>query len=138
LFRRSRWWAPIFHGWRGAMKRRTTSNPFDIELHVEDGIPDSVQDRAKTKIEELTRYASAPILHARLRLSRPRHPAVPRPVMAQANLDVNGRLLRAQVAAPTATEAVDLLDYRMRRQLRRMARHWEAKRGAMPKQEPNE
>lgn len=120
------------------MKRRNTSNPFDIELHVEDGIPESVQDRAKTKIEELTRYASEPILHARLRLSRSRNPAVDRPVMAQANLDVNGRLLRAQVAAPTATEAVDLLDYRMRRQLRRMARHWEAKRGAMPKQEPNE
>ncbi|MFW6205448.1 MAG: sigma 54 modulation/S30EA ribosomal C-terminal domain-containing protein [Actinomycetota bacterium] len=120
------------------MKRRQSSNPFAVELEAEDGFPENVQDRARTKIDELTRYTPEPILHARVRLSRSHNPAVERPVIAQANLDVNGRLLRAQVSAPTGYEAVDELDQRLRRQLRRMARHWEAKRGARPKPEPNE
>lgn len=37
-------------------------------------------------------------------------PAVERPVVAQANLDVNSRLVRGQVQAVTAREAIDRLE----------------------------
>lgn len=96
------------------MKRRNTSNPPDVELEAEDGIAESVQDRAKTKIAELARFTGEPILHARVRLSRSRNPAVSRPMIAQGNLDVNGQTLRAQVAPPY---------YPLPEQQRRVVRH---------------
>lgn len=60
------------------------------------------------------------------------------PIVAQANLDVNGRLVRAQVAAPTMTEAVDALDDRLRSRLARSAQHWEARRGRRYHPDPHE
>jgi hypothetical protein len=59
-------------------------------------------------------------------------PAVARPAIAQANLDVNGVLVRAQVAAPTMREAIDLLQYRLRDRLEHLKEHWEARRGGRP------
>ncbi len=54
-------------------------------------------------------------------------------MIAQANLDVNGRLVRTQVDASTARETIDLLQARLRHRLERSAEHWEAKRGSMPR-----
>ncbi len=59
------------------------------------------------------------------------------PVVAQANLDVNGRMVRAQVEAATAHEAIDLLESKMRRRLERVSEHFETRRrdrsaGAQP------
>jgi ribosome-associated translation inhibitor RaiA len=62
------------------------------------------------------------VLHARVRVIRHADPAVARPVVAQANLDVSGRLVRAQVEGATAQEAIDRLEARLRRQLGRIAR----------------
>jgi hypothetical protein len=72
------------------------------------------------------------VLLARVKLTRQRDPAVQRPVVAQDNLDVDGRPVRAQVEAETAREAVDLLAARLRRRLERAAEHWEARRGKLP------
>jgi hypothetical protein len=60
------------------------------------------------------------------------------PIVAQGNLDVNGRLVRAQVAAPTMTEAVDVLEARLRSRLERTAEHWEAHRGRRYHPDPHE
>jgi hypothetical protein len=65
-------------------------------------------------------------------------PAVVRRVVAQANLDVNGRPVRAQVDGVTAAEAVDRLEARLRRRLERGAEHWEARRGRLPRVDPHE
>ena len=89
------------------------------------GMDDYVQE----KIGGLGRYAHQPVLHARVRLSRHADPAVSRPVVAQANLDVNGRLVRAQVEGNTAREAVDRLEARLRNRLERVAERREVKRG---------
>jgi RNA polymerase-binding transcription factor DksA len=62
-----------------------------------------------------------PILHARVKLMLASDPAVDRPARAQATLDVNGRLVRAEIAAHTMHEAVDLLESRLRGRLRRYA-----------------
>ena len=61
-----------------------------------------------------------------------------RRVIAQANLDVNGRLVRAQVEGVTAAEAIDRLEARLRHRLERSAEHWEAKRGGIPRVGPHE
>lgn len=114
------------------MRRRTelpTTN--DVEVTTHDELPGAA-DYARCKIGELGHYTSQPVLHARVRLARHRDPAVQRPIVAQANLDVDGRPIRAQVQAETAREAVDLLAARLRRRTERVAEHWEVGHGGMP------
>lgn len=93
---------------------------------------------ARRKIGDLARRTDEPVLHARVRLTRSRNPAVSRAVVAQANLDVNGRAVRAQVEGQTAEEAIDLLAARLRRRLERVAEHWQARRGRQPITAPHE
>jgi ribosome-associated translation inhibitor RaiA len=120
------------------MTRRSAASVPDVDVVAGGDIPAGARAEAKAKIAALGRYTDEPILHCRVRLSRSHDPAVARPVIAQGNLDVNGRMLRAQVAADNAHEAVALLETRLRRQLARMARHWQARRGAMPEATPHE
>lgn len=95
-------------------------------------------DYARRKIGELARFSHRPVLHARVRLTRHGDPAIERPVVAQANLDVNGRPVRAQVAGVNAREAIDRLEARLRVQLERIAEHWEARRGTVPDKSSDE
>jgi ribosome-associated translation inhibitor RaiA len=102
-----------------------TSIHVDVSTHGQlPGIDDYVQE----KIGGLSRYAHQPVLYARVRLSSHADPAVARPVVAQANLDVNGRLVRAQVEGETAREAVDRLEARLRHRLEHIAERWGGKR----------
>jgi ribosome-associated translation inhibitor RaiA len=110
---------------------------FDVEVTTHGQLPDA-QEYARTKIGELGRLTHEPVLHAHVRLSEHGDPAVARRVVAQANLDVNGRLVRAQVEGTTAREAIDRLEARLRHRLERSAEHWEAKRGGMPRGGPHE
>ncbi|VBA34654.1 Dormancy associated translation inhibitor [Mycobacterium attenuatum] len=89
-------------------------------------------DYARTKIGQLGRLAHRPVLHARVRITEHRDPAVEQPVVAQGNLDVDGRLVRAQAQGETAQEAIDLLESRLRHRLERIAEHWESRRGGQP------
>jgi ribosome-associated translation inhibitor RaiA len=120
------------------MTRRQTISVPEVEVVAGKEIPEAARTRARRKIAALVRYVNEPVLHARVRLTESRDPAVARPVIAQGNLDLNGRVLRAQVAAPTAHEAVGLLEARMRRRLDKMARDWQARRGGMPDAAPHE
>jgi ribosome-associated translation inhibitor RaiA len=113
------------------------STVIDVEVtthgHLSDG-----KDYARAKIGALGRFTHQPVLHAHVRLSEHADPAVTRRVIAQANLDVNGRLVRAQVEATTVREAIDRLEARLRRKLERIAQHWEARRGKVPSTDPHE
>lgn len=104
---------------------------FDVEVTTR-GRLDDAADYARAKIGELGPVTHEPVLRAAVKLSEHADPAVARRVVAQANLDVNGRLVRAQVQAGTAREAIDLLQARLRRRLERNAQHWQAKRGGVP------
>ncbi|WP_156689307.1 HPF/RaiA family ribosome-associated protein [Mycobacterium sp. Marseille-P9652] len=103
----------------------------DVRVTTHGQLP-GAEDYARTKIGELGHLTHQPVLDAHVRLSRHGDPAVARRVIAQANLDVNGRLVRAQVEGYTAREAIDLLEARLRRRLERTAQHWEGRRGAAP------
>ena len=111
-----------------------TESPQDLEVDVttHGRLPGAAADYARDKIGGLAKFTRRPVLYARVRLSRHADPAVARPVVAQANLDVDGRPVRAQVDGATAREAIDLLEARLKRRLERTAEHWEARRGRMP------
>lgn len=114
------------------------SDVADVEVVVRGDLPDGIVGYATDKIIKLAERVDGPLLHARIRLTHQPDPAVARPVRAQANLDVNGRLVRAQVAGATGMEAVDLLADRVRTRLAEVARHWETRRGAQPSGRPHE
>lgn len=86
-------------------------------------------DYAWDKISALIRRLSRPVLYARVRLTRLPGRAVPRPVLAQAILDLNGRPVRAHASAATEREAVDLLVDRLRHRTSVRVRHCAARRG---------
>ncbi|MEO3756911.1 HPF/RaiA family ribosome-associated protein [Mycobacterium sp. B14F4] len=119
--------------------RNTTesANPITIDVTTHGRLPGAA-DYARDKIGGLIRLSHRPVLHARVRLTEHSDPAVQRPVIAQANLDVNGRLVRAQVEGVDAHEAIDRLGARLRQRLERTAEHWEARRGARPVGGPHE
>lgn len=100
-------------------------------------VPADSLDRAREKIERICARAPEPVLAARVRLTM-NPAAADRPALAQANLDLNGRPVRVQTSAATMTEAIDLLEDRLGHRLGRIARHWEAVRGAQPKPRPHE
>ncbi len=91
------------------------------------GVPSDAVEYARGKVGALTRFTHRPMLTARVKLTAHDDPAVERPVVAQANLDVNGRLVRAQVQAGTAKEAVDRLEATLRHRLQREDGRWRAR-----------
>jgi len=110
----------------------------DVHVKVRGDLPPALAERAGRKVKRLFGLAHRPVLAASVRLSRHGNPAMEQPVVAQANLDVSGRWLRAQVVAPTAAEAIDRLDAKLRRQLERSVLHWEARRGRWTDVDPAE
>jgi hypothetical protein len=120
------------------MTPSTTGPACVIDVRTEGPFPATAEAYARDKVGAVLRLAHEPVLSARVRLTRHADPAVPRPVIVKANLDVNGRPVRACVAAATEREGVDLLEARLRSKLERSARHWEAKRGRMSYGAPHE
>jgi len=51
---------------------------------------------AIAKVDSLLRLATEPVLHARVTLMMAADPAVKRPAVAKVNVDLDGRLVRAQ------------------------------------------
>jgi hypothetical protein len=93
---------------------------------------------AREKIERLRSLAGAPLLFARVDLRRATDPARERPVDAKASFDVNGRLVRSHVAADEVTEAVDLLEARLRERLARLTGRVETRHHSGPRRAVHE
>ncbi|SCK43698.1 sigma 54 modulation/S30EA ribosomal C-terminal domain-containing protein [Streptomyces sp. WMMB 322] len=120
------------------MRRTVQQRAPEIQVATRGELSPDAADYAQRKVQALLSRAPEPVLYGRVRLTRTANPATRRPVTAQASLDVNGRVARAQVAGRTATEAADLLHDRLGERLDRLARNWEARRGGMPVSAPNE
>ena len=119
------------------MSNTTDAQPvFDVDVTSHGEFPGAA-DYARTKIGDLGRLAHRPVLYARVKLARHHDPAVQNPVVAQGNLDVSGRAVRAEVHGATAREAIDRLEAALRRQLEHLAEHWELpKKGARAPRRP--
>lgn len=76
---------------------------------------------AQRKLSGLARYTRLPVRQARARLTRLPDHRVARPILAQGNVVVGGRTIRAQVTARTPRMALDLLHDRLRARLVRLS-----------------
>lgn len=101
----------------------------NVVVDVHGRVPADAVEYAKERVAAACAHTSEPVLHARAKLTQAADPAVTRPSIVQANLDLDGRLTRVHVAAASMTEAIDLMHDRLSRRLERMAQHWEARRG---------
>lgn len=119
------------------MRHEPKLTAVNVEVTTHGELP-GAEDYVRSKIGRLGHLAHQPVLHAHVKLSRHADPAVTHPVIAQANLDVNGRLVRAQVAGFDERDAIDRLEARLRRRLDRVAENWETRRGHMPQEGPHE
>lgn len=95
-------------------------------------------DYAKKRVDDVVRRAGGRVLFARVKLTKLPDLAVPRPAVVEANIDLRGRVIRAQVARPTMREATDEVHDRLRARMQRLERDWEAIRGARPLEQTGE
>ena len=93
----------------------TRSTPIEVTLrgHVGEG----AARYARTKVAQALAVAHRPVRQAHVVLDFHHDPALERKATAEANATVDGTMVRAKAAAATMSEAVDELEYRLRRRL---------------------
>lgn len=91
----------------------------DVNITTEGDVPEQAKTYARTKVARLAGFTREPILWAEVRLVMHSIPARDRPAVAEATVSVNGSPVRAQVAARDMDEAIDLLEERLSRRLKR-------------------
>lgn len=72
---------------------------------------------ARHKVLTAARTAKGKVRFARITLTLEKHPSIERPASAEVTMDVDGRIIRAQSAARSPREAIDLVEVRLRRRL---------------------
>ena len=90
-----------------------------IEFSHKGHIRSRTLEAAQEKISRVAEHAREPIRRMEIRLTLEPNPARELPAIAEATLDVDGKLVRAHIAATTLEEAVDTLADRLRRRLDR-------------------
>ena len=95
-------------------------------------------DYARRRVNDVVRRGGGRVLFARVKLTKLADRAVPRPAVVEANIDLKGRIVRAQVARPTMREATDEVHDRLVARLQRVERDWEAIRGGRPSVQAHE
>ena len=110
----------------------TTSTTPDVHVETCGAVTKEEEAYLRLRIGDVLRFASQPVLYTRVRLTRFANPAMSRPAVAQVNLHLNGRFLRAQAARPTLREAIDEVRDRLRDRLQRASKDWESIRGSQP------
>ena len=69
-----------------------------VQTETRGAVPEDAVGLAMHQVSSLLRVASEPVLFARVKLTMAADPAVGWPAIAQATVDLNGRLVRAQAA----------------------------------------
>jgi len=109
-----------------------------VQTQTRGAVPEGAVYHAVHRVRSLLRTAPEPVLFARVKLIMRADPAVRRPAIAQANVDLNGRVIHVQAAGETMRAAVAHACDRLRIRLERAARNWEAVRGGRPVAESGE
>jgi ribosome-associated translation inhibitor RaiA len=121
----------------GGPMTTSTATPY-VHLQTQGTVPAADIDYLREKMATVLRHTQEPMLFVRAKLAVQRDPAVARPAVAQVNVNLNGRVLRAQAARETLRLAVDEVQDRIRVRLQRAAGDWQAIRGGRPIAEPHE
>jgi len=119
-------------------RRKGLTGEFDVEVSTRGPVGTAEKRYAEEKVARVGKLAPRPVLFARVILREEANPSLVRRSVAEANLDVSGRVVRAQVAAAHMREAVDLLEERLRRRLEELSEHVEARRQETGIAEPGE
>jgi hypothetical protein len=120
------------------MQTQSTDSDSILRISADRNVSAAGAAYAREKICDALDYAPEPVLSARVRLTGHTDPAATNPIVAQANVNMDGRAVRVQIAAATTREAVDLLEARLKARLQRLARNWEAIRGRRTIPAPHE
>ncbi len=109
-----------------------------VQAETQGAVPEGAVSYAVDQVSALLRKAPEPVLFARVSLIMAADPAVERPAVVQLNINLNGRLIRAQAAGETMREATHHACDRLRVRIQRAARNWAATRGSQPEPGPGE
>lgn len=110
----------------------------DIEVTSRGAVPEQAKEAARAKVGRLDRVVKGPVLGARVVLVQERNPRIERPARAEGEVNLAGRPVRAQVAAPTMEAAVDELAERLQRQLRHTVERMITRQRVPPTSPPGE
>jgi ribosome-associated translation inhibitor RaiA len=89
----------------------------DVDVSARGAVPAKERRRAHDRLAQLDRRIPDPVLGARVMLTQEANPRLERPARAEAELDVNGRLVCGRVAAATMPQAIGELGEQLERQL---------------------
>jgi ribosome-associated translation inhibitor RaiA len=84
-------------------------------------VPEGAGELAVTKVRSVLRHVAKPVLSARVTLTMSADPAVAAPAVAHVTVDVNGRIVTAEAAGRTMSEAIEYMADRFRARLDRVA-----------------
>ncbi|WP_031079283.1 HPF/RaiA family ribosome-associated protein, partial [Streptomyces sp. NRRL WC-3742] len=101
-----------------------------IQVETRGEVSPAAPDYAKAKLAAVVERLHEPVLAARVKLTQEANHAVVKPSLAQAVVDLDGRPVRAHVAAATMPEAIDLLQDRLTARLARVRQHRDLHRRA--------
>ena len=93
-------------------------SPINIEITARGEISEHARVHAREKIGALERFVNSPILGARVVLFHERNPRIARPAHAEAEIDLQGKMIHAHAEGPTVEAAIDEVAGRLQRQLR--------------------
>ncbi len=91
----------------------------EIQISRRGDVPEDAMIYARDMMATLIARIREPVLYAEVEVEHAPDPARERPALAEATIDLNGKLVRAHVAAGELTEAIDLLSDRLERRVRR-------------------
>ncbi|OIJ25496.1 ribosome hibernation promotion factor [Nocardioides luteus] len=94
-----------------------TKEPIPVTVTLRGNVGEYAGKYARSKISTALGVAHGPVLQAHVVLDWRHNPAAENHAIAEASANVDGLMVRAKAAAPTMPEAVDELEYRLRRQL---------------------
>jgi hypothetical protein len=114
------------------------AQPVQVQIETQGAVPEGMPELAIAKVDSVLRLATEPVLQVRVTLTMAADAAVALPAVARVNVDLDGRLVRAQAAGETMRESVEHMASRLRVRLERSARNWEARRGGRPADAPGE
>jgi ribosome-associated translation inhibitor RaiA len=90
-------------------------------------LPPDVLPYAQEKIARIARFAMRPVRFASVAVTVAENPAVERPVVAEAVIDVDGSPVRAHASGHEGRETIDLLEQRLRRRVDQLEDRFETR-----------
>lgn len=102
-----------------AVDQRTT----ELTIVTRGDVSEGARAYAEQQLGGVIEHIDEPVLLARVKLTQAPDPARERPAIAQVSVDIDGDVVRAQLAGHAMHEAIDLLKERLRDKLQHRAEH---------------